>query len=866
MPPDEPLTRLHAALAGRYRIERQLGAGGMATVHLAVDEKHDRKVALKVLRPAIAAALGHERFLQEIKTTASLHHPHILPLYDSGLADGFLYYVMPYVEGESLRDRLAREKQLPIEEALRVTREVGDALSYAHSHGVIHRDIKPENILLESGHAVVADFGIARAIHAAGGEKLTQTGVTIGTPAYMSPESCAGSQELDGRSDLYSLGCVLYEMLAGQPPFTGPSAESLVYQHLSAAPPPVTQLRPAVPAEIAGVLARALAKNPADRFNPVVQFTEALAPRGGLVAAPVAARRAPRWRVALPAALALLVAAVVVWLAGREPRFVAGETTRVTLDPGLEIDPALSPDGEMIAYAAGVPGRMQIYVRRLSGGRTIALTADTTNDHRWPRWTREGAQVAYQADSTIWVAPALGGVPRPLLRLAGAPKGFDLSPEGNRVGYALRGRVYVQDLRGGASAAVGPAVYDAHSVAWSPDGARLAYVVGNSIFVFGGPNQFGNEASSAVWVVSPDGSKPVRVSDDKALNVGPAWAPDGRALFWVSNREGTRDIYRVRLNRSGGAARPAVRLTTGLNAMGLSLDRAGARLACSVLAIYSNIWSIEVPRSAPISIARARPVTSGNQMIESLDISRDGRWLAFDSDRGGNFDIYKMPVEGGDVVQLTTDPGKDFWPRWSPDGRAIAFHSMRAGNRDVFTIAADGSGETQRTHGPEEEWEPSWSPDGRALLFHVLSKKGDYLRILPLSGEGSPRDLAVPITPVDAGYWSPAGGLICYSSAEGLDVFDEASGESRVLVPPTGGPAEPAWAPDGRTIYYGAGRPSVSSISSVSVEGGTPRRLVDLDDPSRPFTRYGLATDGRRFYVTLGSKESDVWMMKLERR
>jgi len=520
MPTDEPLTSLSAALGDRYRIERELGAGGMAIVHLAVDKKHERKVALKVLRSDLAAALGHERFLREIKTTASLHHPHILPLYDSGLADGFLYYVMPYVEGESLRERLGREKQLPIDEALRITREVGDALSYAHLHGVIHRDIKPENILLESGHAVVADFGIARAIHAAGGE-TTQTGVAVGTPAYMSPEQCAGSQELDGRSDLYSLGCVLYEMLAGQPPFTGPTAESLVYQHLSAAPPPVTQLRPAVPREIAGVLARALAKNPADRFNPVVQFTESLTTRAGPVSAPGPARRVPSWRGALLAASVLLVAvAVVVRLAGRESGFVAGATTRVTLEAGLEVDPALSPDGEMIAYAAGVPGRMQIHVRRLSGGRTIKLTTDSTRDHLWPHWTRDGSNVAYQSENTIWVVPGLGGVPRPLVRLAGQPAGFDLAPDGKRIAYALKttGRVYVQDVGGGEPRMVTSAM-DAHSVAWSPEGSRLAYVSRNSRFAFG--NDIGNEGSSAVWTVSPDGSDPVRVSDDMALNMSP---------------------------------------------------------------------------------------------------------------------------------------------------------------------------------------------------------------------------------------------------------------------------------------------------------------------------------------------------------
>jgi serine/threonine-protein kinase len=216
--------RLAAALADRYRIERELGAGGMATVYLAQDLKHDRKVALKLLKPELAAVLGAERFVAEIRTTAQLQHPHILPLHDSGQADGFLYYVMPYVEGETLRDRLNRERQLPVSDAVRIATEVAGALDYAHQHGIVHRDIKPENVLLSSGHAVVADFGIARAVGAAGGEQLTATGMAIGTPAYMSPEQSAGMSDVDGRSDTYALASVLYEMLAGEPPFTGQTA------------------------------------------------------------------------------------------------------------------------------------------------------------------------------------------------------------------------------------------------------------------------------------------------------------------------------------------------------------------------------------------------------------------------------------------------------------------------------------------------------------------------------------------------------------------------------------------------------------------------------------------------------------------
>ena len=310
--------RLGAALEGRYRIERELGAGGMATVYLAEDLKHQRKVAIKVLKPELAAALGAERFLREIATTANLRHPHILPLYDSGEASGSLFYVMPLVEGESLRDRLARDKQLPIDEALAIAREVADALGYAHSRGIIHRDIKPENILLEGGHAVVADFGIARAVSAAGAERLTRTGMSIGTPMYMSPEQAAGDPDLDGRSDLYSLGCVLYEMLGGQPPFTGPTAEAVARQHLITEAAPVTNLRPTVPPEVAGALARILAKNPADRFNPAAQFVQALATT--TVAAtsrpPSAAARRSPVRL-LPIAAGVLAVIAAAWFGGR---------------------------------------------------------------------------------------------------------------------------------------------------------------------------------------------------------------------------------------------------------------------------------------------------------------------------------------------------------------------------------------------------------------------------------------------------------------------------------------------------------------------------------------------------------------------
>jgi serine/threonine-protein kinase len=276
----EITSQLKTALADRYVIERELGAGGMALVYLAQDVKHERKVALKVLRPELAAVIGAERFLTEIKVTANLQHPHVLPLHDSGEAESFLYYVMPYVEGQTLRDKLDQEKQLGIEEAIELTKGVASALDYAHRQGVIHRDIKPENVLIHDGQPLIADFGIALAVSHAGGNRLTETGLSIGTPHYMSPEQAMGDRELDARSDVYSLGAMLYEMLAGDPPYTGSTAQAIVAKVITEKAPPVTATRDTVPPHVAAAIGKALNKLPADRFSSAAQFAEALSHAG----------------------------------------------------------------------------------------------------------------------------------------------------------------------------------------------------------------------------------------------------------------------------------------------------------------------------------------------------------------------------------------------------------------------------------------------------------------------------------------------------------------------------------------------------------------------------------------------------------
>ncbi|MGH7696094.1 MAG: protein kinase domain-containing protein, partial [Gemmatimonadaceae bacterium] len=360
--------RLTSALAGRYRVERELGSGGMSTVYLAHDVRHDRKVALKVLLPDLAATIGTERFLREVRITASLSHPHILPLLDSDEVDGQLFYVMPYAEEGTLRDRLRRETQLSIEAALSITGQVATALVYAHARGVLHRDIKPENILFQSGHAVVADFGIARAISAAGGENLTATGLALGTPAYMSPEQASGARELDARSDLYSLACVAYEMLVGERPFTGPTVQAVLARRLTESARPISATRASVSPVVDRAIAKALSPVPADRFASVEEFASA-------IAQPAEVRRVgPRhvrpWHLLTGAALVAVI--VGVWAKSRFPGAgaPAAGTPRIAVLPFENLG---ADDDE--PFAAGITDEITSRLAEISGLRVVSRTS-----------------------------------------------------------------------------------------------------------------------------------------------------------------------------------------------------------------------------------------------------------------------------------------------------------------------------------------------------------------------------------------------------------------------------------------------------------------------------------------------------------
>ena len=419
---DPVLKELNAALSDRYVLERELGAGGMATVYLATDVKHRRRVAVKVLRPELAAALGPERFLKEIEVTANLNHPHILSLYDSGEAGGFLYYVMPHVEGESLRLRLDRERELPLDEALNIASALARALDYAHRQGVVHRDIKPSNVLLQDGQPFIADFGIALAVSAAASDRMTATGMSIGTPQYMSPEQAAADRPVDGRTDIYALACILFEMLAGEPPFAGTNPGALLARKLTDTAPDVSTVRDTVPGSVTDALRRALARIPADRFASAAEFANALSdprasePVPGIPDA-LPAGAAPMGSILRgwgPVAAALLlgvVATVLVLSARAEADLTPAVALTIPLE-GKEVNGAnwkmlaVSPSGSHYAFLAEDSTARRLYVMSSAGSPRVIEGSEWA---MYPIFSPDGRSLAYFADDAIWRVDVEGG-------------------------------------------------------------------------------------------------------------------------------------------------------------------------------------------------------------------------------------------------------------------------------------------------------------------------------------------------------------------------------------------------------------------------------------------------------------------------
>jgi Tol biopolymer transport system component/tRNA A-37 threonylcarbamoyl transferase component Bud32 len=870
------------ALRDRYLLERELGSGGMATVYLAEDLKHRRKVAVKVLRPELAASVGAERFLQEITTAARFQHPHILPLLDSGEANGFLYYVMPFVEGESLRRRLAQRGELPVHEAVKIMIEVCDALAYAHERGVVHRDIKPDNVLLSGRHALVTDFGVAKALsEATGRHQLTSAGVALGTPAYMAPEQAAGETNIDQRVDIYALGILGYELVSGRTPFVGRTSQEVLAAHVTQPPEPLCSRRPACPPGLEAVIMKCLAKRPADRWQSADELLSQLeplaTPSGGTtptttrpmksVATEVGRAGSRRW---LPVtAVIIVVAAVAALVLTRRPEEIRlGRRLQLTLSPGLEIDPSLSPDGKFLAFVAGPLGRTRLYVRQVEGGSPVAITPENTGFARMPRWSPDGQRLVFSSERGIAVLPALGGAPRMLVPLP-PTAWLDAvwSPDGESIAYGLEDSVFILPVNGGTSRAVGR-IAEVHSCSWSPDGRWIACASGNRQFVTN--EDFGNIAASSIWVIPAAGGAPVRVSDEQSLNVSPVWL-GARSLLYVSNREGGRDIYQVTLSRSGRPSGEAVRLTTGVNAASVSASADGRRLVYPGYVRTANVWSITIPPNGKAEMSRAEPVTTGNQEIEAFDVSADGRWLVFDSDRSGTQQLYRVPVQGGEVQQITNSQEPSMGPSISPDGREVAYHTFRNGLRQVFVMPTEGGTPFQVTHDSAQNRLAFWLPDGRSITYNIDA--------------GMPSHASGIVSRDAQGRWGVPrlllkGGDIAIPSPDGDKVLTLTKDGDLATLPVSGGTPKPvlrsprarpvpgfiwAWSSDGRMIYY-IGKSQAgdeTGIWQVPATGGTPRLAVRFDEPSRYLVRPWIRVQGNRIYFTRGDFQSDVWMTEI---
>ena len=814
------IARLTATLADRYFIERELGAGGMATVYLAHDVKHDRSVAVKVLRPELAAVIGAERFLAEIKTTANLQHPHILPLFDSGEVDGLLFYVMPFVQGISLRERLTREKQLPVDDAVRIATEVAAALDYAHRHGVIHRDIKPENIMLHDGAALVADFGIALAASKAGA-RMTETGMSLGTPQYMSPEQAMGERELDARSDVYALGCVTYEMLIGEPPFTGPTAQAIIARVMTEEPRQLTVQRKTIPPEVEGAVLRAIDKLPADRFASASQFADALAGRGLTVntrTSPVVpVRDAWRMRFYAASAVAALAIGLAAWGFMRSPgagdrvtkRYISlGDSVQAQTAQRVGLPLALSPDGSRLAFLGDTLFR--IWVKRRDTLDAVPLAG--TEGASSPTFSPDGQWIAYVADGHLKKVRADGGVSITIADSAGTGFGEAWLDDGTLVytDASLLGLRRVKESGGPPTVAVADTTYKGLAPMFGtplPHGRGLIFVVCAS-----------NCVTMSLNVLDLRTGRTKRLVDNASMGW---YLPNGRLLYLQPNGVAMVVPFDLSTLSIGGAPIPVlqgIRMTSAAPELAWSRSGTlvyGTGLAGAALTLHA------IGRNGTVTTFDS----SWSGALNSFALSPNGKEAAVGvATPGAGLDIWVKQLDHGPFTRLTFS-GRDRRPAWSPDGRYVAFIRDSASGGDVWVRAADGGGSERRlTHFGRPLQEVSWSKDGRWLVVRTetgAAGNGDILAVSALGDSTTVPIAATPATELQPAL-SPNGTLVAYVSNE--------AGMNEVFVRPfpnsdaghwqvsNGGGGSPAWSADGKELFFlnGSNRLIAAEIGSGS--------------------------------------------------
>jgi eukaryotic-like serine/threonine-protein kinase len=854
-----------------YTIERELGSGGMATVYLAHDKKHDRKVAIKILHAELAAVLGAERFLQEIRVTANLQHPHILGLIDSGIIGedagelkGRPYYVMPYVEGESLRQRRDKEQQLPVSDAVRLASEVAAALDYAHRRSVIHRDIKPENILLHDGSAIVADFGIALAVTQAGGARMTQTGLSLGTPSYMSPEQAMGERTITARSDIYSLGAVTYEMLSGEPPFTGPTVQAIVARVMTEEPRSLTTARRNVPPHVAAAVSHALEKIPADRFASAHDFGEALNDPSFTRSATSAVGRNPssrRLRRMLygVTALAILMSAAALWgwLRPSSPKQVIRFT--IALDSAETLTGsygriAISPDGSQLVYVGGPQNELLLRPLRELGATKLLGTTNAIS----PYFSPDGTQVVFSTGT-----------------------------------YELK----IVSLKGGPPVTITDSVVGRSGVSWGNDGFIYA-----SDRTRGGIDRLLPTPGSAVEVVTS-----LDTASRETSHLLPDPLPNGKGVLFTvyygaKGRTGTAvavgDLatgkHTILVDGLQGRYSPSGHLlyvTPKGTLMAVPFDQSKLKITGQPVAVSEGLHSgifgavdLAISRTGTLVFTQA-PATTNSELVWVLrngktqpvdstwhavfgfpSISRDGSRVAVEVATGSTVDIWIKQLDHGPSLKLTLEGTLNSYPTWTPDDHSVTYYSTteRNGrNSSLWTKRADASGQAalqlrERDRGVTESL---WSPDGKWLVFRtsVFSRgSGDILAIRP-GVDSSPIPLAATKFYEFSPDFSPDGRWLVYSSNE--------TGRDEIYVVPfpnagsakwpisTGGGIEPRWSHHGDEIFYRDGSGNMVSVpvkTAPTFSRGAPKTLF----PARQFLaslaqhrQYDVSPDDRRFMM-----------------
>src|SRR5688572_9961035 len=859
------ISSLGAALQDRYTIEREIGRGGMATVYLARDIRHNRPVALKVLNPELGAVLGVERFLAEIEVTANLQHPNLLPLFDSGEANGLLFYVMPFVQGESLRARLDREKQLPVDETVRITTAIAGALNYAHRHNVIHRDLKPENILMQEGQPLIADFGIALAVSKAGGERITQTGLSLGTPHYMSPEQATGDRVVDGRTDIYSLGAMTYEMLVGDPPHAASTSQAIIAKVLTERPASVRTGRPSVPPHVDAAIGRSLEKLAADRFATAREFADALQGKGNVTTTtawqPVTTSRVSPVRQVAPWVLVAALAGVAGWLALRpEPAVVESPVIRANLDlpPNVRVNDvlagttiAVAPRGDMIAFTSISVSGFQMFLRRVNevsarqigdgnvAGRNLAFSPD-------------GRFLAFTEGNVLKKIAVDGGLISLLGTTGGSvPYGLTWS-ETDTIYIGGFSGMWKVPGNGGDATPVGAA--DSATVRlgrrWPyllPDGKAIVFASGNS--------------SSAVPRLSVMTLGPDRFKEFSQIMAAPLGLIDDQFVY-VSPTGG---LMAVRFDtKAHEPIGEPVQLDEGVLVDATSGVKAS--LSSSGTLVYLRGRAQFQPVVVKAGSAPA-PLIPEPGSYSTPRFSPDGRRVAMGVTTSNSQDIWIYDIDRNTFTRLTTD-GVNVRPEWTPDGRQVVFISQRVGKSGIWRQSVDGSGPAEKLFERDlEPFEALVSPDSKWLIIRTAPGATFSRDILamPLTGDTTLMPLVTGPYTESLPRLSPDGKWLAYQSNETTNfhiyVKPFPGPGARSAVSDLGG-TEPIWGKDGKSLYY---RGLLGEVMKVDVTTGASfsigqRRVMQtgdyLTDSSHP--NWDVGPDGQFLLLKRAGAEAQT--------